>query len=136
MDIPIIIHTRNAENETYDILKNECRNSNLKVLIHCFTGSKDFANKLIDLNSYISISGIITFSKSNELEEVVKNIPLDNLLVETDSPYLAPKPFRGKSNEPSFIVHTINKISEIKGISKKVISDKTSNNFIKLFNLI
>ena len=136
LNIPVIVHTRNAENETYDILKSECKNSSLKVLIHCFTGSKDFAKKLIDLNSYISISGIITFSKSNELEEVVKDIPLEKLLVETDSPYLAPKPFRGKSNEPSFIIHTINKISEIKNVSKEIISDKTSNNFIKLFNLI
>ncbi len=135
LNIPVIVHTRNAEQETYDILKSESKNSALKILIHCFTGSNDFAKKLIKLNSYISISGIITFSKSNELEEAVKNIPIENLLVETDSPYLAPKPFRGKSNEPSFIIHTVNKISEIKNVSNEIISDKTSDNFIKLFNL-
>ena len=136
LDIPIIVHTRNAEAETYDILKSESKNSKLKVLIHCFTGSKDFAKKMIDLNFYISISGIITFKKSTDLVDVVKYIPNENLLVETDSPYLAPMPFRGKDNEPSFIVHTIKKISEIKKVSNENIVDYTTNNFKKLFNIL
>jgi len=136
LDIPIIVHTRNAEAETYDILKNESKNSKLKVLIHCFTGSKDFAKKMIDLNFYISISGIITFKKSTDLVDVVKYIPNENLLVETDSPYLAPIPFRGQDNEPSFIVHTIKKISEIKKVSNETIVDYTTNNFKKLFNIL
>ena len=129
LNIPIIVHSRNAENDTYDILKSESKNSNLKVLMHCFTGSKDFAKKLIDLNFYISVSGIITFKKAEELAAVVSSIPMENLLVETDSPYLAPMPFRGRDNEPSYIIHTIKRLSE------ESIALNTSNNFMNLFNL-
>ena len=111
------------------------KNSNLKVLIHCFTGSKDFAKKLIDINCYISVSGIITFNNSTELTDTVASIPIENLLVETDSPYLAPIPHRGKSNEPSYIVHTVEKLSLIKNVSKEYIMSNTTNNFKKLFKL-
>ena len=135
LNIPVIVHTRNAEHDTYQILKDEKKNSNLKILIHCFTGSKDFAKKLLDLDCYISVSGIITFDKSTELTDTVASIPIENLLVETDSPYLAPLPYRGKSNEPSYIVHTVEKLSQIKNVSKKVIINHTTNNFKKLFNL-
>lgn len=135
LNIPIIVHSRNAENETYDILKSEKKNSNLKVLIHCFTGSEDFAKKLIDINCYISVSGIITFKNSNELVKSVSNIPIENLLVETDSPYLAPIPHRGKPNEPSYIVHTVDKLSKIKNITKENVIQETTKNFKKLFNL-
>ena len=135
LNIPVIVHTRNAEHDTYQILKDEKKNSNLKILIHCFTGSKDFAKKLLDLDCYISVSGIITFEKSTELADTVATIPIENLLVETDSPYLAPLPYRGKSNEPSYIVHTVEKLSQIKNISKKDIMNYTTNNFKKLFNL-
>ena len=136
LNIPIIVHSRNAEIDIYEILKSESKNSNLKVLIHCFTGSKDFAKKLIDLNFYISVSGIITFKKSNELADIVSSIPVENLLVETDSPYLAPLPYRGKDNEPSYIIHTVQKLSQIKKLSKESIMINTTNNFMKLFNLI
>ena len=135
LNIPVIVHSRNAEVDTYEILKSESRNSNLKVLIHCFTGSKDFAKKLIDLNFYISVSGIITFKKSDELIDAVASIPIENLLVETDSPYLAPMPYRGKSNEPSYIVKTIEKLSNIKNLSKESVMTSTTNNFFKLFEL-
>ena len=135
LGIPVIVHTRNAEADTYEILKSECKNSNLKVLIHCFTGTKDFAKKLVDLNFYISVSGIITFKKTNDLTEAVSSVPIENLLVETDSPYLAPAPFRGKNNEPSYIIHTIKKLSEIKKLPEKTIMRSTTNNFMKLFNL-
>ena len=101
LNIPVIVHSRNAETDTYDILKSEKKNSNLKILIHCFTGSKDFAKKLIDINCYISVSGIITFKNSIDLTDTISTIPIERLLVETDSPYLAPLPYRGKSNEPS-----------------------------------
>ena len=111
------------------------KNSNLKVLIHCFTGSQDFAKKLIDINCYISVSGIITFNNTTELTKTISYIPLENLLVETDSPYLAPIPYRGKSNEPSYIIHTIEKLSVIKKVSKEIIMSKTTNNFKKLFKL-
>ena len=135
LNIPLIVHSRNAEKETYEILKSETRNSNLKVLMHCFTGSKVFAQKLLDLDFYISLSGIITFKNATELLDVVSFLPIDKLLVETDSPYLSPLPHRGKPNEPSFIIHTIEKISEIKVISKIEVEKVTTENFKKLFNL-
>ena len=136
LNIPVIVHSRNAENDTYEILKSESKNSNLKVLMHCFTGSKDFAKKLVDLNFYISVSGIITFKKTDELADAISSIPIENLLVETDSPYLAPLPHRGQNNEPSYIVHTIKKLSEIKKSSDKNIILNTTNNFMKLFDLV
>ena len=135
LNIPIIVHSRNAEVDTYEILKSESKNSNLKVLIHCFSGSRDFAKKLIDLNFYISVSGIITFKKSIELADTVSSIPMENLLVETDSPYLAPLPYRGKDNEPSYIIHTVEKLSQIKKLPNESIVINTTNNFMKLFNL-
>ena len=135
LNIPLIVHSRDAENDTYEMLKSEKKNSNLKILIHCFTGSQNFANRLLDLGCYISVSGIITFQNSTELANTVSFIPIENLLVETDSPYLSPHPLRGKSNEPSYIVHTINKLSQIKNISKEDVIAYTTNNFKKLFNL-
>ena len=136
LNIPIIVHSRNAEIDTYEILKSEMKNSNLKVLMHCFTGSKNFANKLIDLNCYISVSGIITFKNSTELAATISSIPMEKLLVETDSPFLAPLPYRGKFNEPSYIVHTVEKLSKIKKTSKETIMAYTTNNFKNLFKLI
>jgi len=135
LNIPLIVHSRNAEIDTYEMLKSEKKNSDLKVLIHCFTGSKDFAKKLLDINCYISVSGIITFKKSKELNDVVASIPIENLLAETDSPYLAPLPYRGQGNEPSYIVHTLEKLSLIKKISKESTILHTTNNFKKLFSL-
>jgi len=135
LNVPIIVHSRNSEIDTYEILKSESKNSNLKVLMHCFTGSKEFAKKLIDLNFYISISGIITFKKSIELANIVSSIPIENLLIETDSPYLAPSPHRGKDNEPSYIIHTLEKLSQIKNLSKESVMTYTTSNFMKLFNL-
>ena len=135
LNIPIIVHSRNAEIDTYEILKSEMKNSNLKVLMHCFTGSKNFANKLIDLNCYISVSGIITFKNSTELADTISSIPMEKLLVETDSPFLAPLPYRGKFNEPSYIVHTVEKLSKIKKTSKETIMNITTDNFKRLFGL-
>ena len=135
LNIPIIVHSRNAEIDTYEILKSEMKNSNLKVLMHCFTGSKNFANKLIDLNCYISVSGIITFKNSTELAATISSIPMEKLLVETDSPFLAPLPYRGKFNEPSYIVHTVEKLSKIKKTSKETIMNSTTDNFKRLFGL-
>ena len=135
LDIPIIVHSREAEDDTYEILKSEKKNSDLKVLIHCFSGTKEFAKKLLDINCYISVSGIITFQKSTELADTVSHIPLEKLLVETDSPYLAPIPYRGKDNEPSYIIHTVEKLSQIKKLSNESIMTNTTNNFMNLFNL-
>ena len=135
LNIPIIVHTREAENDTCEILKSENKNFNLKILIHCFTGSKEFVKKLLDINCYVSVSGIITFNSSTELAETVSFIPIEKLLVETDSPYLSPMPFRGKPNEPSYIIHTIDKLSLIKKMPKKKIISNTTNNFKKLFDI-
>ena len=135
LNIPTIVHSRNAEEDTYEILKEQKKNSNNKTLIHCFTGSKSFAKKLLDLGCYISISGIITFKSSNDLADVVSYIPIERLLVETDSPYLAPLPYRGKPNEPSYILHTVEKISKIKNLSSDIVEKNTTTNFENLFNI-
>ena len=130
---PLIIHSRSAENETFDIL-NEYKNENLKILMHCFTGSKKFSEKLLTFNSYFSASGIITFKNSVELQNTFKSLPLNKILIETDSPFLAPVPKRGKKNEPSFINFTASKLAEIKQISKSELIQITTNNFNNLFS--
>ena len=129
---PLIIHSRNAEDETFDIL-NDYKNKNLKILMHCFTGTKEFAENLLTLNVFFSASGIITFKNSVDLQNTFKFIPLDKILIETDSPFLAPVPNRGKKNEPSFIYFTAKKLAEIKNISKTDLIKSTTNNFNKLF---
>ena len=132
LNIPLIIHSRNAEKETLEIF-NKFKNENLKILMHCFTGSLDFAKKLLDLNAYFSASGIITFKNSTELQETFKFIPMDKLLIETDSPYLAPVPYRGKKNEPSFVKYTAEKLAFIKEVTIDHLIKSTSTNFNNLF---
>ncbi len=131
--IPIIVHTRNAESETLNILKKKISQKKFKILIHCFTGTKDFAFKLLDLGAYISASGVVTFKKSKDLAYTFKEIPNDRILVETDSPYLAPVPLRGKTNEPSYIIHTVKFLSNLKEISFDDFSNITTKNFFNLF---
>ena len=133
LNIPLIIHSRNAENETYDILKKNYQ-KNLKILMHCFTGSTDFALNLVPLNAYFSASGIITFKKSTELQETFKKIPEDKLLIETDSPFLSPEPNRGKKNEPSFIKFTAQKLANLRNIEVDKLILLTTNNFNTLFS--
>jgi TatD DNase family protein len=134
LNIPIVVHSRNAEEETFKIL-NTYKDKNPKILMHCFTGSEDFAKKLISLNAFFSASGIITFNNSTELQNTFKAIPNNKILIETDSPYLAPIPMRGRKNEPSFIKHTAKKLAELKLLSLEKIQSITSHNFNKLFNL-
>jgi TatD DNase family protein len=131
---PIIIHSRNAEKETFDIL-NSYKNANLKILMHCFTGSLEFSKKLQTLNAFFSASGIITFKNSIDLQNTFKTISLEKLLIETDSPFLAPIPMRGKKNEPSFIKYTLEKLSTLKEITVEQMSNLTTDNFNKLFNV-
>ena len=102
-------------------------------MIHCFTGSKEFAHKLVDLGCYISASGVVTFKKSKELADTFLSLPNDKILVETDSPYLSPEPLRGKPNEPSNIIHTVNFLAKLKNINSNDFADETSSNFFKLF---
>jgi len=134
LNIPIIIHSRDAEKETFEILSSY-KNNNLKILMHCFTGSLEFSKKLLNLGASFSASGIITFKNSTELQNTFKTIPLEKLLIETDSPYLAPIPMRGKKNEPSFIKYTLEKLAMIKETTIEKMSKITTNNFNKLFNI-
>jgi len=129
--VPVIIHTRDANEDTILIIKKYYKKT--KFLIHCFTGNLEFAKKLLNLECLISFSGIITFKKSHELRDVVKFVPLDRILIETDSPYLSPDPFRGKSNEPANLGIIAENIATIKKISFKEISEVTTKNFDKLF---
>ena len=132
-NIPLIVHSRNAENEMLEVF-NKYKNYDLKILMHCFTGSKSFVKNLLNFNAYFSASGIITFKNSTDLQETFRFIPSEKILIETDSPYLAPVPNRGKKNEPSFIKYTAEKLAEIKKISTPELVKITSNNFNKLFN--
>ena len=124
LNIPLIVHSRNAENETFEILK---KNADIKILMHCFTGSTPFAKDLISLNAYFSASGIITFNNANTLQETFKQIPVERLLVETDSPFLTPVPMRGKKNEPSFIKYTLEKLANLKNNLLKLLVVISSN---------
>ena len=133
LNIPLIIHSRNAEEETLEIF-NKYKKDNLKILMHCFTGSKRFVENLLPLGAYFSASGIITFKNSLELQETFKFIPLDKILIETDSPYLAPVPNRGKQNEPSFVKYTAQKLADIKQISHFDLVKITTSNFNTLFS--
>tara|TARA_Y100001935_G_C17260520_1_gene486119 strand:+ start:54 stop:818 length:765 start_codon:yes stop_codon:yes gene_type:complete len=132
LNVPLIVHSRNAEVDTFNILNNY-KNSNLKILMHCFTGSYGFAKKLLDLNCYFSASGIITFKNSSDLRETFAYIPNEKLIIETDSPFLAPTPMRGKKNEPSFIKFTLQKLAEIKKMKEENMDKVTTDNFNNLF---
>ena len=130
--LPLIIHTRKAPDDTISIMKEEAANSATGVM-HCFTESYEMAKKAIDLGFYISFSGIITFKNAETLRETVKKIPIENILIETDSPYLAPVPNRGKLNEPANVRYVAEKIAELKGLSVEKVAEITTNNFFKLF---
>ena len=130
-NVPVIIHTRDADDDTISIIKKYYQKTNF--LIHCFTGTLDFAKKLLDLNCIISFSGIITFKKSNNLRDVVKYVPLEKMLIETDSPYLSPDPFRGKSNEPANVKIVAETIASIKQISFGEVASSTTANFENFF---
>ena len=134
--LPLIVHTRSADKETIEILQNEMGKGRFSGLIHCFSTSKELAEKAIDLGFYISLSGIITFNKSNELRDIVKDLPLNRLLVETDAPYLAPEPYRGKCNEPSFVKYTAEFLSNLLEVSYKDLATITTENFNALFTKI
>ena len=131
----LIVHSRSADVDMLDILSSEIKNKNFNILMHCFTGNKDFAHKLLDLNCYFSASGIITFKKNHDLVDTFKSIPNDKILIETDSPYLSPEPLRGKTNEPSHLKYTLKFIANFKNETEESFTHITNNNFMKLFNL-
>ena len=131
--VPIIIHTRDADEDTIAILEQETAKGSFKGVLHCFTSSKKLADKAVELGFYISLSGIISFKNSSAIRDAIKDVPLDRLLIETDAPFLAPIPQRGKRNEPSFVIYTNKILSEIKSISEKECAEITTNNFFNLF---
>lgn len=134
--LPVIVHSRDADDDTAAILKEEYADGKLTGVMHCFSSSAALAQAALDLGFYISVSGIITFGKADDLRDIIKTVPLDRLLVETDSPYLAPVPLRGKRNEPAFVAHTAAKLAEIKGVSAEEIGKITTENFYRLFKKV
>ena len=128
--LPLVVHTRNADQDTIDFLREEAP---LKGVLHCFTATEALARVALDLGFYISFSGILTFKNAASLRDIAQKIPLDRLLVETDAPYLAPVPHRGKPNEPAFITHTARLLAEIKQVSFESLAEQTSQNFFTLF---
>jgi len=132
--LPLIVHTRDAEDDTLAILTDEMQKGAFPGLIHCFSASADFAQQALEMGLYISISGIVTFNKADALRDAVKGVPLERLLVETDAPYLAPVPFRGKPNEPAYTRHTAEKLAELKGVDFETLDHATTDNFFRLFS--
>jgi len=131
--LPLIVHTRDAEDDTIAILSDEMAKGRFTGLIHCFTGSQRLADAALELGFFISVSGIVTFKKSDALRAVIATVPLERLLVETDAPYLAPMPYRGKRNEPAFVVNTAKVLAELKRVSANEIAAATTANFFRLF---
>jgi TatD DNase family protein len=132
-NLPLVVHTRDAEDDTIAILTEEHAAGEFSGLIHCFTGTARLAGAALALGFYISVSGIATFKKADVLRATLKEVPLDRLLVETDAPYLAPQPTRGKRNEPAYIVHTAAMLAELKGVSSAEMAETTTANFFHLF---
>lgn len=132
--LPLIVHTRDADDETSQILNEEMSKGKFPGLIHCYSSSKQLAENAINLGFFISLAGIITFKNAGSLREIVKELPLDRLLVETDSPYLAPVPKRGNRNEPAYIIHTVKALAELRNMSINEVASATNDNFYRLFS--
>ena len=134
--LPVIVHTRDADDDTIAILQGEMAMGAFTGVIHCFTGTQRLADAALELGLYISVSGIATFKNSHPLRDVIKTVPLDRLLVETDAPFLAPIPHRGKTNEPAFVVHTAKMLAELKGVTPEALAQATTDNFFRLFSKV
>lgn len=133
-DLPMIVHTRDAEADTLAIMSEEMGRAPYRGVIHCFTASDDFARQALDLGFYISISGIVTFKNAHALQDTARRLPVDRLLVETDSPFLAPVPHRGKTGEPAFVADTLAFLAELRGEDRQELGEATARNFYQLFN--
>lgn len=131
--LPLVVHTRDADDDTAEILESEYRDGPFTGVLHCFSAGPGLARRGLDIGFYVSLSGILTFPKSDALRETVRTVPLDRLLVETDSPYLAPKPWRGKRNQPAYMVETARVLAAVKGVSPQRIEAATTENFRRLF---
>jgi len=132
--LPIIVHTRDAEEDTARIMREEMEQGTYSGVIHCFTASADFARIALDLGLYISLSGIVTFKNAKDLQEIAQTIPDDRLLIETDSPFLAPVPHRGRTCEPAFVSDTARFLAELKNMEIESLAAQTTNNFFRLFS--
>jgi TatD DNase family protein len=132
--LPIVVHTREADEDTARMLTEACHDGRLTGVLHCFTSGRDLALKAIELGFYISFSGIVTFKNAEDLRAIAREIPLDRILVETDAPFLAPVPKRGKPNEPSFMVHTAETVAGLKGLTVEELGAATTANFHRLFS--
>jgi TatD DNase family protein len=135
-ELPLIVHTRDADDDTIAVLEDEMAKGAFTGLIHCFTGTQRLADASLALGLYISVSGIATFKNSGALRDVIKTVPLERLLVETDAPFLAPVPHRGKTNEPAFVVHTARMLAELKGLGENELAAATTENFFRLFDKV
>jgi TatD DNase family protein len=131
--LPIIIHSRAAEEDTAAILEEEAGRGAFTPLLHCFSSRAALARRGLALGGYVSFSGILTFPKSDDLRAIAREVPMQRLLVETDAPYLAPAPHRGRTNEPAFTIHTLSQLAEVKGIAPEVMAQATTENFFRLF---
>ncbi len=134
--LPLIVHTREADAETARILEEEMGKGGFAAVLHCFTGGADLARRAIALGHYVSFSGILTFKKSDELRAIAAELPSERILVETDAPYLAPGPWRGKRNEPAYVVETARMLAQTRGVDLSEIARQTTENFFRLFNKI
>lgn len=134
LDLPVIVHSRDADEDTVAILANEMQKGSFRFLIHCFSSTKYLADESVKLGGYISCSGILTFKKSQALRDAVADVPLDRLLVETDAPYLAPEPHRGKPCEPAYTALTAETVAKVKSVSVEEVAHITSENFFRLFS--
>jgi TatD DNase family protein len=132
--LPLVIHTREADADTAAILEEETNRGAFPALLHCFTGGAELARRALALGHYVSFSGIVTFKKSDALRAIAETVPLDRLLVETDAPYLAPGKYRGKRNEPAYVVETAAVLAKVKGIAPEALAKATTDNFFRLYS--
>jgi TatD DNase family protein len=134
--LPIVIHAREADADVANILEEEMKKGVFKPLLHCFTSSMELAQRGLAIGAYVSFSGILTYKNAENLREVAAQVPMDRLLVETDSPYLAPVPYRGKSNEPAYVVKTLEQLAAVKGVTVDIMAKATNDNFFRLFSKV
>jgi TatD DNase family protein len=134
--LPLVIHAREADADLAAILKAETEKGTFPAVLHCFSSGRALAETAITLGHYVSFSGILTFKNSQEIRDIARDLPADRILVETDAPYLAPPPHRGKRNEPAFVVHTADVLAEVRGVSREEIAALTTENFFRLFSKV
>jgi TatD DNase family protein len=134
--LPLVIHARDADDDVARILEEQTAQGTFPFVLHCFTGGADLARRCLALGGYVSFSGVVTFKNSEALRDIARGVPLDRLLVETDAPYLAPEPLRGRTNEPANVVHTARRLAEVKGVSEDELARATTENFFRLFSKV